>query len=300
MRSLLGSFGGTLGGKCGGKLYISGVAGYNTPIWDVLALQGEREEAGERLYGAKLIKSFPIRQVVPVGLAWDWFCSWARCAWSYILKNLYLSSSNLFKRSTLFLVPLGWREWMDGGQWIWMLLILIILSIILNLINKYINLEPKETILLGSCIGTWNELLEKKRRRKKQSWRALSAQLQYPLRALVRRLGVGLAQSFIRLIALSSVRFVGGSIGWGRSLVVGFCPLPLSKFTLRRWALPLVVGFCLPSLGSALRHWAVPFVVGLYTLRRWAVPLVVGLSDGDGRVTAGGSPCRFRCMGVFF
>jgi hypothetical protein len=47
---------GTLGRIWGGKLYILGVAGYNTPIWDVLALEGEREEAGERLYGAKLIK----------------------------------------------------------------------------------------------------------------------------------------------------------------------------------------------------------------------------------------------------
>jgi len=37
----------------GGKFYILGVAGYNTPIWDVLALQGEREEAGERFHGAK-------------------------------------------------------------------------------------------------------------------------------------------------------------------------------------------------------------------------------------------------------
>jgi hypothetical protein len=49
VRSLLGS----LGGIWGGKLYILGVAGYNTPIWDVLALQGEREEAGAHLYGAK-------------------------------------------------------------------------------------------------------------------------------------------------------------------------------------------------------------------------------------------------------
>ena len=37
--SLLGGFG-------GGKLYILGVAGYNRPIWDVLALQGVWEEAG--------------------------------------------------------------------------------------------------------------------------------------------------------------------------------------------------------------------------------------------------------------
>ena len=45
----------------GGELYILGVAGYNKPIWDVLALQGEREEAGERLYGAKFENYVPIR-----------------------------------------------------------------------------------------------------------------------------------------------------------------------------------------------------------------------------------------------
>ena len=33
----------TVGCIGGGKLYILGVAGYNKPIWDVLALQGERE-----------------------------------------------------------------------------------------------------------------------------------------------------------------------------------------------------------------------------------------------------------------
>ena len=71
--SLLGS----LGGIWGGKLYISGVAGYNTPIWDVLALQGEWEEAREHIYSAKLIKSFPIRQAVPGGLSRAPFCSWA-------------------------------------------------------------------------------------------------------------------------------------------------------------------------------------------------------------------------------
>jgi len=35
----------------GGKFYILGVIGYNTPIWDVLALQGVREEAGGHFYG---------------------------------------------------------------------------------------------------------------------------------------------------------------------------------------------------------------------------------------------------------
>jgi len=52
VRSLLGLSGGILGGK----LYILGVAGFITPIWDVLALQGEREEAGECLYGAKFVE----------------------------------------------------------------------------------------------------------------------------------------------------------------------------------------------------------------------------------------------------
>ena len=44
------------GGFLGGKFYILGVAGYNKPIWDVLALEGEWEEAGERLYSAKFVE----------------------------------------------------------------------------------------------------------------------------------------------------------------------------------------------------------------------------------------------------
>jgi len=79
---------GTLGGIWGRRLYILGVAGYNKPIWDVLVLQGEREEAGEHIYSAILINFFPIRQAVPVGLAQASFCSWARWAWFFIEKNL--------------------------------------------------------------------------------------------------------------------------------------------------------------------------------------------------------------------
>ena len=45
---------GSLGGIWDGNLYILGVAGYDTPIWDVLVLQGKREEAREHLYGARL------------------------------------------------------------------------------------------------------------------------------------------------------------------------------------------------------------------------------------------------------
>jgi len=52
---LEGWFCSLLGGFGGGKLYILGVAGYNTPIWDVLALQGERKEVGEHLCGDRLL-----------------------------------------------------------------------------------------------------------------------------------------------------------------------------------------------------------------------------------------------------
>jgi len=45
VRSLLGA----LGGISGGKLYILGVAGFVTPIWDILVPEGEGEEAGGHL-----------------------------------------------------------------------------------------------------------------------------------------------------------------------------------------------------------------------------------------------------------
>ena len=45
---------GTLGRIWDGKLYILGVAGYNKCIWDVLALEGEQEEAGEHIDSPKL------------------------------------------------------------------------------------------------------------------------------------------------------------------------------------------------------------------------------------------------------
>ena len=69
-----------LAGILGEKLYILGVAGFVTPIWDVLAPEGEQEEAGEHIYSAKLCSFFPIRQAVPVGLTQAGFCSWAHWA----------------------------------------------------------------------------------------------------------------------------------------------------------------------------------------------------------------------------
>jgi hypothetical protein len=40
----------------GGIFYILGVAGLDTPIWDVLAPQGERVGAGEHVYGARFVE----------------------------------------------------------------------------------------------------------------------------------------------------------------------------------------------------------------------------------------------------
>ena len=120
-----------MGAILGGKFYILGVPGYDTPIWDVLALQGEREEAGERLWGDRFENYVPIRQAVPDGLAQAWFCSWA---WMFMINITDMSSYNVNTPIVPFYLCLGWREWVDGSQWIWMSLIL---SIILDLINKY-------------------------------------------------------------------------------------------------------------------------------------------------------------------
>ena len=116
MRSLLG----VLGGISGGKLYISGVAGFNTSIWDVLAPEEEQEEARERLYGAKFENYVPIRQAVPVGLARAQICCWARCARIFIIKFTDMSSYSLFTHISAFFVHLGMREWMDGNGWVQM------------------------------------------------------------------------------------------------------------------------------------------------------------------------------------
>jgi hypothetical protein len=98
LRSLLRMLGGILGREI---LYL-GVAGLDTPIWDVLALQGEEEEALNRLRMGSISPGFPIRQAVPLGLARAWFCCWARWAWflmqkkKILLATVYLHTIHLF------------------------------------------------------------------------------------------------------------------------------------------------------------------------------------------------------------
>jgi hypothetical protein len=113
VRSLLGGFG-------GGKLNILGVIGYNKPIWDVLALQGERDEASQRLWGDRLLLFFPIRQAVPVGPAWGSVLllrSWGSVFHS---KIIYITIYTVLTLNILFYTPRGRQEWVDGGGWIWM------------------------------------------------------------------------------------------------------------------------------------------------------------------------------------
>ena len=54
----------------GGKLYILGVAGLVTPIWDVLAPQGERVGAGERLWGDRFVELSKLGKRCQMGLLW--------------------------------------------------------------------------------------------------------------------------------------------------------------------------------------------------------------------------------------
>jgi hypothetical protein len=77
----------TLGGILGREILYLGVAGLDTPIWDVLALQGEEEEALNCLRTGSISPGFPIRQAVPLGLARARFCCWARWARFFIEKE---------------------------------------------------------------------------------------------------------------------------------------------------------------------------------------------------------------------
>jgi len=58
----------TLEGIFGREISYLGVAGLVTPIWDVLAPQGEQEQVLNRLTMRPRSPAFPIRQAVPVGL----------------------------------------------------------------------------------------------------------------------------------------------------------------------------------------------------------------------------------------
>jgi len=133
-------------------------------------------------------------------------------------------------------------------------------------ILKNINLEPKETMPLGLCISTWNELLEKERKKKKSGAGSSALSSNTP--------GFGsMPQRWPRPILHPSHHLVvRPSHRW-------FDPFGLKP---RHWVLPSAVGFYPPSLGSTLCRWVLPFIIGFHpsslcsTLCRWVLPLVVG------------------------
>jgi hypothetical protein len=105
---------GVLGGISGRKFYIWGIVGCNKPIWDVLVLEGEQEEALNRLGMGSISLGFSIRQAVPLGLAWAQNCCWAHWARFFIEKKLYISKYNKYTSILPISGAQGGWEWMDG------------------------------------------------------------------------------------------------------------------------------------------------------------------------------------------
>ena len=130
---------------------------------------------------------------------------------------------------------------------------------------------------LGSCIGTWNELLKNTKVELAAQRSALSSNKlpgiwfnasPHPSSIL----------SPCHLSTSSVVRSVGIKASLlGSALCHWFLP---SGFYLRRWGLSSAAGFYLPSLGSTPRRWALPSIIGFYPLssgaafRCWVIPLV--------------------------
>jgi hypothetical protein len=104
----------TLGGILGWEILYLGVERLVTPIWDVLAPQGEQEWALNRLSMRSRSLAFQIRQAVPVGCAWAWDRCSGHWAWLFACKVLYNSSYNIITSITLFYVRWGRQGWVDG------------------------------------------------------------------------------------------------------------------------------------------------------------------------------------------
>ena len=110
----------TLGGIFGREISYLGVAGLDTPIWDVLAPQGEQKRALNCLTMRPRSPAFPIRQVVPVGIACVQFCCWARWARLSTIETMYIASYTIYTHDMIFFIHWGRQEWVDASGWVWM------------------------------------------------------------------------------------------------------------------------------------------------------------------------------------
>jgi len=113
LHSLLGA----LGGDFGWDILYLGVAELDTPIWNFLAPKGEQEEVPNHLRMGSISPGFPIRQVVPLGLAQARFCSWACWALFFMEKQMYYSTYSTSISIPPFSVAPGRPEWMDVFGW---------------------------------------------------------------------------------------------------------------------------------------------------------------------------------------
>ena len=147
---------------------------------------------------------------------------------------------------------------------------------------------------MGSCIGTWNELLKKNTKVELAAQRSAPIQPQgfgsmphcwprpilHPSHHLVI---YPPHQWFDPLGSKPHCWALPSAIGFyppGSIFIVGVSGLPPLGSTFCHWVSPLVIGCCLPSLGSTPHCWALPSVVGFYpsssgaAFRHWVIPLI--------------------------
>ena len=152
-------------------------------------------------------------------------------------------------------------------------------------ILKYINLEPKETTPLGSCIGTWNELLGKERKKKESGAGSSVLSSNTPgFGSTPRHWPCPILRPSHRLVIHPSHRW--------------FDPFGSKP---RCWVLPSAVGFYPLSLGSTLCRWVLPFVVGFYPLLfiRKSPSVWHGLACLVGLAGLAGLTARNLCPPIF-
>jgi len=137
---------------------------------------------------------------------------------------------------------------------------------------------------LGSCIGTWNELLIIIKHESRAGGSALSSNTTPGIWFNASPLASphpSSTSSPCHLSALSVVQSIGIEASLlGSALCHWFLP---SGFYLHRWGLrSSAIGFYLLSLGSAPRHWVLPSIIGFRPSSLgaafccWVLPLVVG------------------------